>query len=150
MTSPARRPIARPETIIDAALGQKVLLGWMQNRYQTRYPLTLNLAHQSPEHSALVTRTVRGALGCVGAGPDEVQRAATWLAAVGGVLPGDEPADLPVDALRQAQLGAQAYAACAGALGQRTVVVRRFLSFLAARLGIPDEAARSLNRRFAG
>ena len=150
MASPARRPIARPETIIEAALGQKVLLGWMQNRFQTRYPLTLNLAHQSPEHAALLVRTVRGALTCLGADGADVQRAATWLATVGGVLPTEETADLPVGALQQAQLGAQAYAACAGALGQRTVVGRRFLSFLATRLGIPDEAARSLNRRFAG
>ena len=41
-----------------------------------------------------------------------------------------------------------AYAACAGALGQRSMLGRRFLNFLAARLGIPDEVARSLNRRF--
>ncbi len=150
MTSPARRPIARPETIIDAALGQKVLLGWMQNRFQTRYPLTLDLAHQPPEHAALVVDTVRGALSCVGAAAADMARAATWLAAVGGALPDEASGDLPVDALNHAQLGPQAYAACAGALGQRTVVVRRFLSFLAARLGIPDEAARSLNRRFAG
>ncbi len=137
--------------MISAAIAQKVLHGWMQNRFQTRYPLALNLRHQTPEAAALVAGAVRYALDSIGAEAAECRRAADWLASVGGTLPdaGSVP-ELPVARLRSAQLATHAYAACAGALGERSMVSRRFLSFLAARLSIPDEAARSLNRRFGG
>ena len=148
---PGHRPIAHPDTIIAAALAQKLLHGWLQNRYQTRYPLVLKLGNQSAEEVALLMQTVRCALRMVAASEADERRAAAWLASVGGALELQGGADeaLPVAGLMQARLAPHAYAASAGALGRRTVATRRFLHFLAARLGIPDDVARSLNRRFA-
>ena len=72
------RVLRRPETVITTALGQKVLHGWMQNRFQTRYPLTLNLRNETPAAAALVVEAVRYALCAVDAG-------AGGAAACGGV-----------------------------------------------------------------
>ena len=146
---PGHRPVAHPDTIIAAALAQKLLHGWMQNRYQTRYPLTLKLANQTPEEAALLMAAARQALAAVGASEEDERRAAAWLATIGGQLPCSGSGGMPFAGLQQAKLTPQAYAVCAGTLGRRTAATRRFLHFLAARLSIPDEVARSLNRRFA-
>lgn len=149
--APPRRTLPRPDTVIQAALAQKVLHGWMQNRYQTRYPLTLNLRHNTADEVALLLAAVREALCAADPGDAALRRAQEWIAAKGGDLQAaasPEPAGL-VDRLHAARLAPQAYAACAGALGRRTPTARRYLDFLAARLGLPDDVARSLNRRFA-
>ena len=146
------RALPRPDTVVQAALAQKVLHGWMQNRHQTRTPLVLNLRNTTPEEAALVLQAVREALWAADPGAAAFRRAQDWIAGKGGDLqpgaPGDGGAGL-VDRLHAGRLAPQAYAACAGALGRRTLVARRYLDFLAARLDLPDDVARSLNRRFA-
>ena len=148
---PPHRAVSRPETVIQAALAQKTLHGWMQNRYQTRYPLVLNLRNHAPAEVDLLLQTVRHCLRIVDPGEDTARRASRFIAGVGGALelaPADDGTDL-VGRLHAARLVPQAYAACAGALGRRTTSSRRFLEFLAARLDLPDDVARSINRRFA-
>ena len=146
------RPPPRPDSVIQAALAQKVLHGWMQNRHQTRYPLVLNFRNTTEGETALLLAMVRGALAAVDPGPAAFQRAQDWVATVGGDLqpsPGTDLAATPIDRLHAARLAPQAYAACAGSLGRRSTTARRYLDFLAARLALPDDVARSLNRRFA-
>ena len=149
------RPPPRPDSVVQAALAQKILHGWMQNRHQTRYPLVLNLRNTTADEAALLLAVVRGALAAVDPGPAAFQRAQDWIATIGGELqPGADPmlaslGPAPIEQLHTARLAPQAYAACAGSLGRRTATARRYLDFLAARLGLPDDVARSLNRRFA-
>ena len=148
---PHRRTLPRPDTIIQAALAQKLLHGWMQNRYQTRYPLVLNLRNNTPEEAALLLEAVQAALATADPTPAARTHAEAALATLGATLPPTSPntSALPtlIDRLHQARLAAQAYAACAATL-RRTPTTRRYLDFLAARLVLPDDTARSLNRRF--
>lgn len=149
---PQHRPPRRPDSVIQAALAQKLLHGWMQNRYQTRYPLVLNFRNTTEDETALLLAMVRGALAAVDPGPAAFQRAQDWIATVGGDLQpptGPDTGPAPLGQLHAARLAPQAYAACAGSLGRRTATARRYLDFLAARLALPDDVARSLNRRFA-
>ena len=140
----------RPDSVIQAALAQKILHGWMQNRYQTRYPLVLNLRNTTPEETALLLAAVHQALSAVDPSEPALHRAQAWVETVGGALPAAvEPMPSLIDQLHAARLAPQAYAACAGSLGRRTAAARRYLDFLAARLDLPDDVARSLNRRFA-
>ena len=117
---------------IGAALAKKVLHGWMQNRYQTRYPLALNLRNNTPEETALLLQAVHHAVRLTGPGADAVQNAARFVAGAGGVLGPAPDIDGPdlIEQLHAARLASQAYALCAGALGRRTMVTRRFLDFL--------------------
>ena len=140
----------RPETIIATALGQKILHSWLQNRHQTRFPLVLNLRNNKPAEVLLILQAVRRSLLLVDAEPAALQNAAAFIESIGGTLTTVEHDNDPalVKSLHEARLTSEAYAACAGALGRRTIAGRRYLEFLAARLGIPDEVARSLNRRF--
>ena len=150
------RPIPRPESVIEASLAQKVLFGWMQNRHQTLYPLVLNLRNMDRGERMLIVGAIALALQAGEHDPAD-QRAEAWLCSVGG---GDEVAALaearrvPLDinafaaAVRSAGQGPQAYAAAVGALSRRELVNRRFHDYFAARLGIADEVARSMNRRY--
>ena len=111
----------RPDTVIQAALAQKLLHGWMQNRYQTRYPLVLNLRNTTPEETALILAAVHQALAAADPSAPALDRARAWISGIGGTLP-TAPGATPglIDQLHTARLAPQAYAACAGSLGRRT------------------------------
>ncbi len=155
---PAHRPIQPPESIIQSSLAQKVLHGWMQNRHQTLYPLVLTLHNMTEVEKHLIVGAIAFALQA--GEPDEQsgQRAEVWLRSVGGgagevaALAEARCAACPVDHfvadVRSAGQGPQAYAAAVGTLGRRGIVNRRFHDYFAARLGIADEVARSMNRRY--
>ena len=141
----------KPESVVLEALGQKVLHAWLQNRHQTRYPLVLNLRNNTPDEVGLVLRAVRRSLALVDPSEEAFARAAEFIGKIGGALDRETgpPVHDLVGRLHEARLASEAYAACAGALGRRGVAARRYLDFLAARLEVPDEVARSINRRFA-
>jgi len=153
----AHRPIPRPESVIEAALAQKVLFGWMQNRHQTLYPLVLNLRNMDGGQRRLIVGAIALALQAGEHDPAD-PRAEAWLRSVGGT--DDDMAALaearrvpcPINAfaasVRSAGQGPQAYAAAVGALSRRSLVNRRLHDYLAARLGIADEVARGMNRRY--
>ncbi len=153
----AHRPIPRPESVIEASLAQKVLFGWMQNRHQTLYPLVLNLRNMSANERQMIVGAIALALQAGEHDPAD-ERAEAWLRSVGGDA--DDVAalaeaqrvpnliDVFVSSVRSAGQGPQAYAAAVGALSRRSLVNRRFHDYLAARLGIADEVARSMNRRY--
>jgi uncharacterized membrane protein YebE (DUF533 family) len=157
---PAHRPIQRPESIIQLSLAQKVLHGWMQNRHQTLYPLALTLRNMNEAEKRLIIGAMAFALQAGEADERSGQRAEAWLRSVGGG--GEDVAALAearlvpylidrfVAGVRSAGQGPQAYAAAVGALGRRGIANRRFHDYLAARLGVADEVARSMNRRYGG
>ncbi len=157
---PAHRPIQPPETIIQSSLAQKVLHGWMQNRHQTLYPLVLSLRNMTTVEKRLIVGAMAFALQAGELDGQSEQRAEVWLRSVGGgmeeiaALGAARLAACPVDrfvaAVRSAGQSPQAYAAVVGTLGRRGIVNRRFHDYFAARLGIADEVARSLNRRYGG
>jgi len=154
----AHRPIPLPESVIEASLAQKVLFGWMQNRHQTLYPLVLNLRNMTAGERQLIVGAVALALQAGERDDQSARRGETWLRSVGGG-DGDVAAltealrvccrvDVFVAAVRSAGQGPQAYAAAVGALSRRDLVNRRFHDYFAARLGLADEVARSMNRRY--
>lgn len=151
----AHRPIPKPDTVIAAALAQKVLFGWMQNRHQTLYPLVISLRNMNEAERLVLLAAMALARDAGDVAPEG--RADAWLRAAGGTdedvaaldAPGTAPGiDVVVQAARRAGQVPQAYAAVVGVLGRRSVANRRFQDFLAARLGLADDVARSLNRRY--
>lgn len=158
----AATPMARPDpnAPINGVVAEKILQGWLQNRYQTRYPLVLKLSNMAPEDATLVIAFAGDCLRmgeCPNGDPVAARDAAhAWLASIGAPEaaldaldePPHDPASL-VTQLRAANLPAEAYAIAAHVLGRRSLVNRRFLDYLSARLEVPDEIARSINRRHA-
>lgn len=58
--SHSHRAIPRPETVLQAALAQKLLQGWMQNRHQTLFPLLLNVRNMPAAKPGLAEEVARG------------------------------------------------------------------------------------------
>lgn len=140
------------------ALAEKVLNGWLQNRQQTLFPLTVNLRTLDPARVDLLLRMVALAV-AVGPPADKGRLAAvrSWLTSV-GATPEDiaafdaalgEPvlAGALLHALQANNLGAYAYAMSLAALDQRDAYAQPFLGFLAARLAVPASVVRSVRRR---
>jgi hypothetical protein len=156
---PAHQQIQPPETIIQSSLAQKVLHGWMQNRHQTLYPLVLSLRNMTAMEKRLIVHAMAFALQVGEPDGQSKQRAEVWLRSVGGdmeeiaALAEARLAACPINqfaAVPSAGQSTQADAAVVGTLGRRGIVNRRFHDYFAARLGIADEVARSLNRRYGG
>ena len=140
-------------------LAEKVLYGWMQNRHQTLFPLTVNLRTLEPERAGMLLRVAAlavTALGSAEAGRAETARA--WLRSAGvgpeGVGMFDAALDAPpplgplMQEVQRAGLGAYAYAVALGTVDQRDPAGQRLLDFLAARLGVPNHVVRSVSRRY--
>ena len=156
--SHSHRAIPRPETVLQASLAQKLLHGWMQNRHQTLFPLVLNLRNLSAGEKKLIVDAMTLALQAGESAGSAVGRAEAWLLSVGGeasdvaALAGSRTTPLRIDetvaAVCAAGLAPQAYAATVGTLSRRLTVNRRFHDYLAARLGLAEEVARGMNRRY--
>jgi hypothetical protein len=148
------------DTEITEALSAKVLHGWLQNRHQTLYPLTVNLRTLEGRQPALLAQVMAVAL-LSGTAPPEAARiepAAAWLGSVGG----DETArealrtalELPPPLSRLlwdvSKEGLSAYAFIAALVGadSRDAAARLFLDYLAARLALPPDIVRSARRRY--
>ena len=154
----SHRAIPQPETVIQAALAQKLLHGWMQNRHQTLFPLVLNLRNLSAGEKTLIVAAMALALQAGESAGLAAGRAEAWLLSVGGddqdvaALARSRTAPCRIDevtaAIRVAGLAAQAYAAAVGTLSRRLTVNRRLHDYLAAKLGLADEVARGMNRRY--
>ncbi|UMY18520.1 DUF533 domain-containing protein [Methylobacterium organophilum] len=158
--APARprrdRHAGRPEAIVLESLGQKVLHGWLQNRYQTLLPLTLNLRSLDLAQRALVIRLVAAAMEAGGRGCD-LDLAQGALARIGAgererrmlAESFGKPAEAALfDAILAARIGTHAYGAALLAVDQRDPASARYLAYLAARLALPEDAVASLHRRY--
>ncbi len=155
-----QRRLALPRAIIAESLGEKVLHGWLQNRHQTLYPLTVNLRALDARRAVLLAQVMAVALLAGAAPPDagQVEAASSWLGTVGG----DEPAlaalraaveaPVPLSTLlheiQRANLAAYAYVVALAAGPSRDPAGQLFLDYLAARLGLPTNVVRSANRRY--
>jgi len=149
---------ADPQALILASLGQKILHGWSQNRHQTLFPLTLNLRTLAPEARDLILRATAAAMTAV-APPTSPEPIRAWLATVGATeadvgqldqaLANPEPLAPLLDALLTAHLGPYAYAVSLATVDRHTQAGPLYLEYLAARLVVPANIVKSVNRRYA-
>lgn len=159
--SPDRRQVRtlEPRLALREHLAEKVLYGWVQNRHQTLFPLTVNLRTLEPERAGVLLRVAALAVTALGpAGAERVEAARAWLRSAGAGSEGVGVFDAALDAppplgplmqeVQRAGLGAYAYAVALGTVDQRDPAGQRLLDFLAARLGVPSHIVRSVSRRY--
>ena len=148
-------------------VAEKVLNGWLQNRQQVLFPLTLNLRKTEPAQAVLLVEmmavaalagdgSAEGAAESAAAGGRALGRA--FLAGAGGdagVLAAFDAALADPPALSRvvaevlaAGLGAYGYVVALAVLDGRDVLGARFLEYLEARLGLPTAVVRSAVRRY--
>ncbi len=149
---------ADPRALVLASLGQKILHGWLQNRHQTLFPLTVNLRTLAPDARDLILRAIAAAMAAV-APPTPLEPIQAWLATVGATgadaarlaqaLAAPEPLAPLLDAILAANLGPYAYAVSLAAIDRRTQAGPLYLEYLAARLAVPANVVKSVNRRYA-
>lgn len=160
------RPLALPQDVLVEEVAQKVLHGWLQNRHQTLYPLTVNLRTLEPTKAALLTRMMATVMLAGTRAPGEVRVAVglTWLGQAGGQVEGSEGLDRvlrsaletpePLSSLlrdiQKAGLTAYAYVVSIMAADLNDESERRFLDYLAVRLALPANVVRSADRRYRG
>ena len=158
-TTRRERGLAVPRDQLDRVLSAKVLHGWLQNRHQVLVPLTLRLGLLARNDVDLLMRFVAAALLSASAGIEPGRRNVTvWLRGIGADPEAlavvdtafqDPPAlSGVVESVRERHLEAYAYAALVVGADLRVPAQRLFVDFLAARLGLPPEAVRSINRRY--
>jgi len=155
-----QRPLALPRAVIAESLSEKILHGWLQNRHQTLYPLTVNLRALDPPRVALLARVMAVALlaGTAAPSAERVEAASSWLGGVGGdeaaraalraALEAPPASSVLLYGIQQANLTAYAYVVALVAAPSRDPAGALFLDYLAARLGLPAEVVRSANRRY--
>lgn len=158
--APGRAPrTAAGDAMLRAALAEKVLHAWAQNRQQILVPLTVNLARMEPAGRGLVIGAMAAALAAQGeVTPLERRRLEGVVGRIGGSAADREAASAALDhppdlfpllaALEAASLGAHAYAASLMVLERRGEVGRSWLHFLAARFALPPELVSRLARRY--
>jgi len=155
---PRSRLPADPRVLILASLGQKILHGWSQNRQQTLFPLTVNLRTLAPDARDLILRATAAAMTAT-APPTPREPIRAWLASVGAAeadlarlnaaLAAPEPLASLLDALLAAHLGPYAYAVSLATTDRHSQAGPLYLEYLAARLAVPANIVKSVNRRYA-
>jgi uncharacterized membrane protein YebE (DUF533 family) len=158
---PRPRPDAPPEhdeTIVQV-LASKVLGDWLRNRQQLLVPFTLDLQKlDRPEVDVLVHAMVAAAY----AGGGLVEKSRERLdAALERLNANDAQRNALHEALnrpralsdtlanvRDVSIGAMVYSAALLAIDRRRLVNRHFMRYLAARLDLSPQLARSLEQRF--
>ena len=148
-----------PHDVLDRSLASKVLQGWLQNQQQTLVPLTLRLDKLGDGPQATLMQFAAVA-SLAGIQTDAGRQEATvrWLRSVGAddravrEFTAAAASDLPltplVDAIRSEALGPLAYVIAVMATDQRQPAGRLFANYIAARLGLPPDAVRSVDRRY--
>jgi uncharacterized membrane protein YebE (DUF533 family) len=139
------------QRVLQAAIAQKVLHAWAQNRQQVLMPLTLNLARLEEAERALLLGMMQAALAARGHQEDAAERLSAALRRVQG-----EPVEVtpPPDLFRLVaeiearRIGPHAYAAAALVLDRRAAMERAFLDWLAARLGLSAALVAGLSRTY--
>ncbi len=155
------RPVGGGEDVVLAAMSEKVLHAWLQNRHQTLYPLSLNfrvLREEQQETLAgllaialLAGRPVRDLTG-------ESDRLRGWLTSVGAGAATlaifqnalEAPPSLGHQLERIVAQDVAAYAYVIGIIASdaRFPATLRFLDYLEARLDLPTAVVRSAARRY--
>ncbi|WP_062013200.1 DUF533 domain-containing protein [Aureimonas sp. AU4] len=146
---------------VEAHLAVKVLGAHLANRYQTSYPLTLNLDLFSSEEGEAVMRLLADAVGAEGGpSPERAAQVCTQLERLGASgaqlavfragLSDPSPLNTLVAAVRAVDKGPHVYALALLAGVGRGTAGAAYLGFLALRLGLSRETVGSLSRRFRG
>ena len=154
------RPLTPARDILVEGVAQKVLHGWMQNRHQTLYPLSVNLRTLEPGKGRLLARLMAAMLLAGSRMPDEgrVASTAAWFREAGGAsdLEGalraafDEPEPLSalLAEIQDAKLSAYAYVVALIAADLRNEADHLFLDYLAVRLALPANVVRSADKKY--
>ena len=153
------RRLRLPQEILDRSLSGKVLDGWLQNRHQVLVPLTFRLGRLEADDVALLMRFTAAAVLNASRADEAVRRGverwlgevgagATAIAAFGAALEAPEALSRLLAAVRERDLAPYAYAAAVVASDPRDPAGRLFASFIAARLALPADAVRSVDRRY--
>ncbi len=153
------RSLGVPQEILDRSLSQKVLHGWLQNRHQVLVPLTFRLGRLTSDDVELLMRFTAVALLNGSAGDAASQRPVErWLRDIGAddsavaefqaAIPSPAPLSSLLAGVRERELSAYAYAAAVVAADTQEASGRLFANFIAARLGLPADAVRSIDRRY--
>ncbi len=149
------RVLAGGQQALVDGLAEKVLHGWLQNRHQTLFPLTVNLRSLQPVQvaalaewaavAALATReegvAMRAWLGSTGA--EEAV-----LAGYDAALASPPPLDRALAAVARNGIAAYAYVAALIAVDSQDPAAAPFLDYVAARLALPATVVRSAVRRY--
>ena len=154
------RLVGGGEDILAEAIAAKLLHGWLQNRHQTLFPLTVNLRTLDAPRRQIVAEMMAVALlaDAGGASAERLQAASAWLSSAGAdeatlaALARAHAAPPALSAVVDAALGhglaAYGYVAALVALPARDVACAHLLDYLAARLNLPTTVIRSANRRY--
>ncbi|WP_237478769.1 DUF533 domain-containing protein [Lichenibacterium dinghuense] len=153
------RRLRLPQEILDRSLSAKVLDGWLQNRHQVLVPLTFRLGRLEAGDVAVLMRFTATALLNASKADEAARRGVErWLGEVGAAgaaiaqfraaLDAPEPLSRLVAAVRERDLAPYAYAAAVVASDARDPAGRLFANFIAARLALPADAVRSVDRRY--
>ena len=153
------RRLGVPQEILERSLSQKILHGWLQNRHQVLVPLTFRLGRLKDDDVELLMRFTAVALLNGSAGDAVSQRPVErWLRDIGAddsamaefraAIPSPAPLSSLLASVRERGLSAYAYAAAVVAANMQEASGRLFANFIAARLGLPADAVRSIDRRY--
>ena len=148
-----------PQDILDRSLSVKVLDGWLQNRHQLLVPLTFRLGRLEAGQVAVLMRFTAVALLNASEADEAARRGIErWLGEVGAsadaiaqfraAIDAPEPLSRLIMAVRERDLAPYAYAAAVVASDTRDPAGRLFANFVAARLALPADAVRSVDRRY--
>ena len=150
------RKLRTGHELLADGMATKVLHGWLQNRHQTLYPLTVNFRSLRPEEGEALARWMAAAALVAGQVRGEEMRA--WLRTVGAgaavlgalddALARPEAFTAAVDRVGHGGLAAYAYVGALVATDRHEPATTPFLEFLANRLLLPAEVVRSANRRY--
>ena len=149
------RVLADGPQIVAEGLAEKVLHGWLQNRHQTLFPLTVNLRSLRPEQGEVLAQWLAVA---ALATHETGQTARDWLASVGAnaalvarfdtALADPPPLHTALGNVAHSGLAAYAYVAALVATDPRDPATSPFLDYVAARLALPTTVVRSAVRRY--
>jgi len=161
-TAEARPAAARPpehdESIVQV-LASKILSDWLRNRQQLLVPFTLDLQKLEPSE---VDMLLHAMIAAAHAGGDPGEKSRERLDSALERLNADdrqrqeslralrEPAALrrALANVRDVRVAAMVYAAALLAIDRRRLVNRHFMRYLATRLDLSPQLARSLEQRF--
>ncbi len=143
-------------TVLDESLMAKVLHGWLQNRHQTLFPLTVNMKTLSPEQRMILAAFAAVALLSDEAARGREAQVRAWFASSGAeadmmealtaALANPPAMSRAIGSVLDEDLAAYGYVAAVVALQARGSL----LEYFAARLNLPPTLVRSAQRRYGG
>jgi uncharacterized membrane protein YebE (DUF533 family) len=150
---------AVPDAGLLDVLGEKVLLGWLRNRFQLLFPFAVDLRRLEPAHIGLVADMVVASAhadGSFDAGDGDrvaalcgrFQTGPALAEAVERALQHPKPLHTILSKANDIHVAALLFAVSLMVVDQRNAANRHYLKYLAARLQLPPGLAESLEQRY--